>query len=148
LYDTAGQEKFRSLIPMYIRDAHIIIIVYDITNKESFLHTSHWLKDVHDLRSNDAIYALVGNKLDLNDKRTVTKEEGEAFAKEHNILFQEVSAKTGANFSPLFYKDIFDQIIVKFRLGGQVEEEEVTSNDITFIIFRPGETKIRRECKF
>src|SRR4051812_18975294 len=46
LYDTAGQEKFKSLIPMYIRDANIIIVVYDITNKDSFTHTNHWLNEV------------------------------------------------------------------------------------------------------
>ncbi len=69
LYDTAGQEKFKSLIPMYIRDANIILVVYDITNKESFIHTGHWLSEVKDLKRDDAIFCLVGNKLDLKDKR-------------------------------------------------------------------------------
>jgi Ras-related protein Rab-6A len=69
LYDTAGQEKFKSLIPMYIRDANIIIVVYDITNKDSFAHTTHWLSEVKDLKREDAIFCLVGNKLDLVDKR-------------------------------------------------------------------------------
>ena len=69
LYDTAGQEKFRTLIPMYIRDANIIIVVYDITNKDSFTNTQHWLNEVKDLKRDDAIFCLVGNKLDLNDKR-------------------------------------------------------------------------------
>jgi Ras-related protein Rab-6A len=69
LYDTAGQEKFKSLIPMYIRDANIIIVVYDITNKDSFIHTGHWLNEVKDLKRDDAIFCLVGNKMDLNDKR-------------------------------------------------------------------------------
>jgi Ras-related protein Rab-6A len=71
LYDTAGQEKFRTLIPMYIRDANIIIVVYDITSKESFLHTEHWLNEVKDLKRDDAIFCLVGNKFDLNDKRLI-----------------------------------------------------------------------------
>lgn len=69
LYDTAGQEKFKSLIPMYIRDANIIVVVYDITSKDSFVHTSHWLNEVRDLKRDDAIFCLVGNKLDLQDKR-------------------------------------------------------------------------------
>jgi Ras-related protein Rab-6A len=71
LYDTAGQEKFKSLIPMYIRDANIIIVVYDITSKESFLHTTHWVNEVRDLKRDDAIFCLVGNKTDLNEKRYV-----------------------------------------------------------------------------
>ena len=133
LYDTAGQEKFRSLIPMYIRDANIIIVVYDITSniffiiyfvdKDSFIHTSHWLNEVKDLKRDDAIFALVGNKIDLNEQRQVTKEEVEAVALEKKIIFHEVSAKTGININNLFYKDIFDQIILKFKLGGVVEEE-------------------------
>jgi Ras-related protein Rab-6A len=69
LYDTAGQEKFKSLIPMYIRDANIIIVVYDITSKDSFTHTGHWLNEVKDLKRDDAIFCLVGNKLDLSEKR-------------------------------------------------------------------------------
>jgi Ras-related protein Rab-6A len=78
LYDTAGQEKFKSLIPMYIRDANIIVVVYDITSKissfilldkESFVHTSHWLSEAMELKKDDAIYCLVANKLDLADKR-------------------------------------------------------------------------------
>ena len=78
LYDTAGQEKFRSLIPMYMRDADIIIVVYDITSKDSFTHINNWLEKVNELKGRDAIFALVGNKLDLCDskeKRAVTREE-------------------------------------------------------------------------
>ena len=68
LYDTAGQEKFKSLIPMYIRDANIIIVVYDITSKDSFLHTEHWVNETKDLKREDAIFVLVGNKIDLEVK--------------------------------------------------------------------------------
>jgi Ras-related protein Rab-6A len=69
LYDTAGQEKFKSLIPMYIRDANIIIVVYDITSKDSYIHTGHWLNEVKDLKRDDAIFCLIGNKVDMSDKR-------------------------------------------------------------------------------
>jgi Ras-related protein Rab-6A len=125
LYDTAGQEKFRSLIPMYTRDANIIILVYDITRKESFTHIPDWVKDLTNVKLDEVIFGLVGNKIDLEDQRQVTKEEGEKFAQENNIIFQEVSAKTGDNFSDLFYKKIFEQIIIKFRPGGQSAEQEV-----------------------
>ena len=125
LYDTAGQEKFRSLIPMYTRDANIIILVYDITRKESFTYIPDWVKDLTNVKLDEVIFGLVGNKIDLEDQRQVTKEEGEKYAQDNNIIFQEVSAKTGDNFSDLFYKKIFEQIIIKFRPGGQTAEQEV-----------------------
>ena len=125
LYDTAGQEKFRSLIPMYTRDANIILLVYDITVKETFLHLPDWIKDLTNVNLNEVIFALVGNKIDLNEKRLVSTEEGENFAKEKNFIFQEVSAKTGEGFSELFFKQLFEQIRIKFRPGGQQPKAEV-----------------------
>ena len=104
LYDTAGQEKFRSLIPMYTRDANIILLVYDICSKDSFTHLSDWLNDLTTINKDEVIFAVVGNKIDLEDKREVKKEEGDNFAKEHDFIFAEVSAKTGDGFSDLFYK--------------------------------------------
>ena len=69
LWDTAGQERFRSLIPSYIRDSSVAIVVYDVTNRESFKSTSKWVEDVRAERGNEVIIALVGNKTDLSDKR-------------------------------------------------------------------------------
>jgi Ras-related protein Rab-6A len=132
LYDTAGQEKFRSLIPMYTRDANIILLVYDISSKETFEHLPDWLKDLNNINKNDVIFALVGNKNDLADNRQITFEEGEKYAKENDFIFQEVSAKTGDGFSELFYKNLFEKIRVKFRPGGQQPTTEV--NDIKFNI--------------
>ena len=104
LYDTAGQEKFRSLIPMYTRDANIILLVYDITSKDSFLHIPEWLKDLTNIKMDEVIFALVGNKNDLGDNRAVSIEEGQKFAQEHDFIFQETSAKTGDGFSELFIR--------------------------------------------
>jgi Ras-related protein Rab-6A len=132
LYDTAGQEKFRSLIPMYTRDANIILLVYDISSKESFLHLSDWLRDLTNIKKEDVIFAVVGNKTDLDDRREVNSDEGENFAKEQDFLFAEVSAKTGEGFSELFYKNLFERIRTKFRPGGQQPTSEV--KDIKFNI--------------
>ncbi|KAI7897715.1 ras-related protein rab-6A-like protein [Cokeromyces recurvatus] len=104
LWDTAGQERFRSLIPSYIRDSSVCVVVYDITNKNSFLNTSKWIDDVRAERGHDVIIVLVGNKTDLNDKRQVTVEEGEKKAKEYNVMFIETSAKAGYNVKALFRK--------------------------------------------
>ena len=125
LYDTAGQEKFRSLIPMYTRDANIVLLVYDIACKDSFMHLSDWLNDLTNINKNEVIFALVGNKIDLAEKREVTLEEGQKFAAEQDFIFQEVSAKTGDGFSDLFYKSLFEKIRTKFRPGGQQPAPEV-----------------------
>ncbi|EPQ57883.1 GTP binding protein [Gloeophyllum trabeum ATCC 11539] len=104
LWDTAGQERFRSLIPSYIRDSSVAIVVFDITNRQSFMSTSKWIEDVRSERGNDVIIVLVGNKADLSDKRQVTLEEATAKAQSLNIMFMETSAKAGHNVKSLFKK--------------------------------------------
>ena len=145
LYDTAGQEKFRSLIPMYTRDANIILLVYDITNKESFENLYVWLKDLTNININEVIICIVGNKIDLNEKREVSNEEGQKYAQEHDFIFQEVSAKTGEGFSELFYKSLFEKIRTKFRPSGQQPAAEI--NDIKFNIDQDEKlTRRKRRC--
>ncbi|GCC27823.1 ras-related protein Rab-41 isoform X1 [Chiloscyllium punctatum] len=102
LWDTAGQERFRSLIPSYIRDSTIAVVVYDITNLNSFQQTSKWIDDVRTERGSDVIIMLVGNKTDLADKRQVSMEEGERKARELNVMYIETSAKAGYNVKQLF----------------------------------------------
>lgn len=104
LWDTAGQERFRSLIPSYIRDSSVAVVVYDITNRASFLNTSKWIEDVRNERGNDVIVVLVGNKTDLTDRRQVSVEEGEDKAQKEGIMFIESSAKAGFNIKSLFRK--------------------------------------------
>ncbi len=104
LWDTAGQERFRSLIPSYIRDSSVAVVVYDITNKSSFQNCDKWIEDVRAERGNEVVVMLVGNKTDLNDKRQVTTEEGEAKAKKLNVLFIETSAKSNHNIKQMFRK--------------------------------------------
>ncbi len=145
LYDTAGQEKFRSLIPMYTRDANIILLVYDITNRDSFSHLPEWLKDLTNINFDEVIFAVVANKIDLSGKRDVTSEEGQKFAQEHNFVFQEISAKTGSGFSDLFYKNLFEKIRTKFRPSGQQPASEI--NDIKFNIEQDNnKTEKKRKC--
>jgi len=105
LWDTAGQERFRSLIPSYIRDSSVAVVVYDVTNRASFLNTTKWVEDVRAERGNDVVICLVGNKTDLgNDKRQISTEEGEERSKKDNLLFMECSAKAGYNVKSLFRK--------------------------------------------
>ncbi|CAI0446032.1 unnamed protein product [Linum tenue] len=102
--DTAGQERFRSLIPSYIRDSSVAVIVYDVASRHSFMNTSKWIEEVRTERGSDVIIVLVGNKTDLVDKRQVSVEEGEAKARELNVMFIETSAKAGFNIKALFRK--------------------------------------------
>ncbi|KAL1507842.1 hypothetical protein AB1Y20_007450 [Prymnesium parvum] len=102
LWDTAGQERFRSLIPSYIRDSHVAVVVFDITNRESFASTAKWIADVRAQRGNDVVIVLVGNKTDLAAQRQVTSAEIEACANEQDIMFIETSAKEGFNIKLLF----------------------------------------------
>ena len=105
LWDTAGQERFRSLIPSYIRDSSVAVVVYDVSNRASFLNTAKWIEDVRAERGSDVVLCLVGNKTDLgNDKRQVSTEEGEERAQKDGIMFMECSAKAGYNVKSLFRK--------------------------------------------
>ena len=128
-YDTAGQEKFRSLIPLYTRDAKIILLVYDISCKDSFIHISDWLQALDNVNKDEVIFALVGNKSDLNENRQVTIEEGQKFAEDNNFIFQEISAKENDGFSELFNDKIFNEIGEKFNLEGYQPSSE-RSDDI------------------
>lgn len=102
--DTAGQERFRSLIPSYIRDSSVAVVVYDVTNRQSFINVQRWVEEVRSERGSDVIIVLVGNKTDLVDKRQVSIEEADAKARELNVMFIETSAKAGFNVKALFRK--------------------------------------------
>ncbi|KAI0042690.1 ras-domain-containing protein [Auriscalpium vulgare] len=119
LWDTAGQERFRSLIPSYIRDSTVAIVVFDITNRQSFLSTSKWIDDVRSERGTDVMVVLVGNKADLSDKRQVTLEEATAKSQQLNIMFMETSAKAGHNVKSLFKK-------IAMSLPGMEKEAQPT----------------------
>ncbi|KAJ3734034.1 GTP binding protein [Lentinula guzmanii] len=121
LWDTAGQERFRSLIPSYIRDSSVAIVVFDITNRQSFLSTTKWIDDVRSERGNDVIIVLVGNKADLSDKRQVTLEEATVAATGMNIMFMETSAKAGHNVKSLFKK-------IAMSLPGMEKENQTDTN--------------------
>uniref|UniRef100_A0A8C9FP08 RAB41, member RAS oncogene family n=1 Tax=Pavo cristatus TaxID=9049 RepID=A0A8C9FP08_PAVCR len=86
LWDTAGQERFRSLIPSYIRDSTIAVVVYDITNLNSFQQTSKWIDDVRTERGSDVIIMLVGNKTDLADKRRIRRKQKWAMPASHSEM--------------------------------------------------------------
>jgi small GTP-binding protein len=97
LWDTAGQELFRSVTRGYYRGSSGALVIFDLTNRESFEKIDRWIQDVRSLARPDVILVLLGNKSDLDTQCRVRTEEADAYAKENGIKFFEVSAKTGAN---------------------------------------------------
>jgi len=102
IWDTAGQEKFRTIVQAYYRGADGVIMVFDVTDSSSFDHVEEWLADVDKHAEKDPVKLLVGNKADLVEMRQVDEEVAQKFAEEHNIQFVETSAKTATNVSTAF----------------------------------------------
>ena len=103
IWDTCGQEMYRSLISNFYRNASLAMMVYSIDSKESFIHINTWLTEVKIQSHPDVKIILIGNKSDLEDKRSVTYEEAKKFKEENQLLyFEETSAKTGINAKEAF----------------------------------------------
>lgn len=102
IWDTAGQDRFRTLTSSYYRGAHGIIIVYDVTNKDSFDNVRQWMQEIEKFASENVNKLLVGNKSDLEEQREVTYDEGVELAKKFDIPFLEVSAKNALHVDDTF----------------------------------------------
>ncbi|XP_043916664.1 ras-related protein Rab-17-like [Protopterus annectens] len=103
LWDTAGQEIYHSVTPLYYRGACAALIVYDITRMETFMRAQLWLKELRNAdHENKAVIALVGNKTDLAFNRQVSKEAGQIFAQKNGLIFMETSAKSGYHVEDIF----------------------------------------------
>ncbi|XP_035419369.1 ras-related protein Rab-26 [Cygnus atratus] len=102
IWDTAGQERFRSVTHAYYRDAHALLLLYDVTNKASFDNIQAWLTEIHEYAQQDVVLMLLGNKVDSAQDRVVKREDGEKLAKEYGVPFMETSAKSGLNVELAF----------------------------------------------
>ncbi|XP_020349787.1 ras-related protein Rab-37 [Oncorhynchus kisutch] len=102
MWDTAGQERFRSVTHAYYRDAHALLLLYDITSKSSFDNIRAWLTEIHEYAQRDVVIMLLGNKADMASERVIRRDEGEKLAREYSVPFMETSAKTGVNVDLAF----------------------------------------------
>lgn len=102
IWDTAGQERFRSVTHAYYRDAHALLLLYDVSNKASFDNTRAWLGEINEYAQDDVVIMLIGNKADIMQDRQVRTEDGERLAREYGVAFMETSAKTGCNVELAF----------------------------------------------
>merc|ERR1719262_326159 len=112
IWDTAGQESFRSITRSYYRGAAGALLVYDITRRDTFNHLSRWLEEAKQNSNPNMVIMLIGNKADL-ERREVSYEEGSSFAREHGLIFKETSAKTAQNVEEAFIntaRKIYDSI--------------------------------------
>ena len=127
IWDSAGQEKFRSLIPNYIRGASLIILVYDITNKSSFNNLNSWIEFINNYESTNII--ICGNKIDLKDKREVSYEEGEKFSEEKKMDFFEISAKEETNLLNMLFSSVASLPFFS-TLNNEIKSKEELINDL------------------
>ena len=112
IYDTAGEEKYRYLIKNYYNGANGILLIYDITNRNSFHNLNLWFEELEkNLDLNNLYIYLIGNKADLIQEREVSYEEAKDFADKKNISYIEISAKTGDNINKLFNQMIKGTVI-------------------------------------
>ena len=103
VWDTAGQERFRNVTKSYFQSSRGLLVVYDITDKESFEKINFWIENIKNNAPENVKLILVGNKCDLANERKVTIEDGENKARNYNIKFFESSAKDGTNVNELFF---------------------------------------------
>ena len=123
IWDSAGQEKFRSLIPNYIRGAALVFLVYDITNKKSFDSLPNWLKFINNIENTNIV--IIGNKIDLESKRVISNEEGKKFGEDNNMEIFEVSAKEGTGLEDMIYNSV-----ACLPIFGLLNTEKMTKEEI------------------
>ena len=106
IWDTAGQENFRSITRAYYKNSACALVVYDISSRESFDNVSTWIEDCRNQSPQTIFMVLVGNKTDLDfeNKRVVSFEEGQELAEKNKMMFFETSAKSGKNVDEIFYR--------------------------------------------
>ena len=118
LWDTIGQEKFRSLTKIFIKDSKIVIFVYDITRLDSFKELDYWFKTIQEVLGDSAVLGIVGNKQDLFTREEVKEEVAEKYAEDKKVLFKLTSAKNPLSFNS-FLELLLKQYIEK--CGGVIE---------------------------
>jgi small GTP-binding protein len=135
IWDTAGQEQYRSLSPVYFRSAAAALLVFDITNRLSFENLDEWLTSFRNAGTDKALLFLIGNKSDLEESRKVDAQEGKDWAGRHECEFLETSARTGDGI-----KDLFKRVVARLA-GNELGETEPQVAQMTLKDSAAGEPK-------
>ena len=117
LWDTIGQEKFRSLTKIFIKDSKIVLLVYDITVLKTFKELDYWYKIIHDILGDEPVVGICGNKQDLISQEQVKEEDAKKYAEEKNLPFKLTSAK-----NPFSFNKFLEEMVKKYveKSGGKV----------------------------
>ena len=144
IWDTAGQERFKAITKSFFKAADGIVFVYDVTNKPSFENIKNWIKDAES-KANDFKIIIVGNKIDLNDSREVSFEEGKNLAKKKNCPFFESSAKDKINIDEIFIT-LLEEIL---KAQKNVKEEKKNEGENKIILEKDDNSKTKSKgcCK-
>jgi Ras-related protein Rab-1A len=129
IWDTCGEEKYRTITRQYYRDSDGVVLVFDLTNKNSFDKLSGWLHDIKEYGPKDTCVILVGNKSDVRERKLFLFEEGKKFAMQYKMPYIEVSAKNGTNVISMF-ENITKKMIENAALKRDKEEDN-DGNKIT-----------------
>ena len=141
IWDTAGQERYRSIAISSIRNANGVLLVYDITKKNTYETLEYWFKQIKNvLEIKDTPIVLIGNKIDLKDSREVSYEKGEEFAKDHGIKFFECSAKSKINVDEAF-NCLINDIYKKHENEFTIEDK-----NINLTVKKKKDKKEKKDC--
>ena len=119
IWDTAGEDRFRAITKNYYKGAHGIILIYDVTDQQSFQHIKDWVDKIKEESNEGVIIYLVGNKIDLIDKRIITNADGNKLAEEIKIKYYETSAKDSTGV-----KEVFENLVDIDNLYSEQHKEE------------------------
>ena len=122
IWDTAGQERFRTVVSTYFRGAHGILLLYDVTNRDSFKNLESWLIEIEKNAKEKVLKILIGNKCDLTEDREISEEEGKAFALRNGMEFMETSAKMNTNVSEAF--ETLAKLMIEFNNTNKTQRNE------------------------
>ena len=128
IWDTAGMERYRSITNAYYKGAKGVIVLYDICRKKSFENVDKWIDDFKSKADDDAVIILIGNKSDLDDKREVSKEEGESKAQMNKFAFMETSAKDNNNVQKAF-ETLFSEIVKIYKNKNNIDLNDNKEGD-------------------
>mmetsp|Transcript_12408 Transcript_12408/g.39246 ORF Transcript_12408/g.39246 Transcript_12408/m.39246 type:complete len:387 (-) Transcript_12408:2258-3418(-) len=134
LWDTAGQESFRSITSSYYRGAHCALLVYDVTRRSTFDYLEGWLAETRQHSDPNMVIVLVGNKIDLSRRRVVSTEEGRLFAEAHDLIFMETSAKTAENVEQAFLTSatiVYENILAGLQKADALEDRVDLTRTLT-----------------
>ena len=132
IWDTAGQEKYRSLAKMFFKDAAVALIVYDVTSKKSFEEIkAYWMDLVKENGPKKVIMYIVGNKIDLSEKEVVNEDEARAFAENENVNFWLTSAKNSTGIDELFNEIGNQYLSPDFNNNEEIKQRKMRKNEVT-----------------